>query len=366
MKILHLISSAGFYGAENVVATLACELSKLGHAATVGLFENAHCPANGVAEQMQARGVSIVRIPCRSRWDARAMTSIRQKIASDKFDLVHTHGYKSDIYGYFAARRSRIPMVATCHLWTGSTRAVRLYERLDAFFLRRASAVVGVSEAITFALQKAGVPAKRVQTIYNGINVPAFQNAAPNLRRELEIGKRPLIGTVGRLEKQKGIEYFIRAAKGVLSEFPDAMFVIVGEGSLRNELTRTIHELSLENNVCLLGERTDMTNVYASLDVFVLASIQEGMPMTVLEAMAAGKPVVATNVGAVGRLVISEQTGILVQPRSVGDLQTGVLRYLQDSEFCSRLGNSGKSLVESSFSGPRWPRITFRSIEMRF
>jgi glycosyltransferase involved in cell wall biosynthesis len=152
------------------------------------------------------------------------------------------------------------------------------------------------------------------------------------------------------LEAQKGFEYFIRAAKLVVSELPRATFVIVGEGSQRARLSGLIQELGLEANVLLLGHRNDMPRIYASLDVFVLASVDEGMPMTVLEALSAGCPVIATRVGSVDKLIINGQTGLLVAPRDVNMLSSAILQSLRDPIFARGLGRNGKRHVHSSFS----------------
>src|ERR1700730_18253178 len=110
MRILHLISSGGMYGAENVVAALALELERAGHFASVGVFENAHQPDRGVADEFARRGVRVVRVPCKGRFDWRSVANIRQLIKSSCFEVVHTHGYKSDIYGFLATRPLHVPL----------------------------------------------------------------------------------------------------------------------------------------------------------------------------------------------------------------------------------------------------------------
>jgi glycosyltransferase involved in cell wall biosynthesis len=142
----------------------------------------------------------------------------------------------------------------------------------------------------------------------------------------------------------------VQAAGEVISEFPQALFVIIGEGSLRSKLEGLIRQLGLESHVLLLGQRNDMPDVYASLDLFVLASIDEGMPMTILEALSVGKAVVATAVGAVKELVIPEQTGLLVQPRDVTALRDAILRCIRNPSFTRALERNGQKHVRDSFS----------------
>lgn len=350
MKILHLISSEGFYGAENVVAALAGDLQQSGHSACVGVFENAHAAPNSVAGQFESRGLQVIRIPCRSRFDLATVRRIREIIQAQEIDLVHSHGYKSDIYAWLAARRLHLPLMATSHLWTRQTATVRFYEFLDGLVLRRFDAVAAVSERIAGQLRQAGISDDKVSVIDNGIDLRPFQSPVPALKTEITAGDRLLIGTVGRLTAQKGIEYFLAAARQLLNEFSDALFVIVGDGSDREKLERMAGELNIAKSIHFTGARNDMPGIYASLDVFVLASISEGMPMALLEAMASGQPVVATTVGAVPQIVVPGETGMLVQPGDPVELASAIATLLRDPVLRDRVARKGQTKVREGFS----------------
>lgn len=356
MRILHLISSAGMYGAEAVVLNLAAAQKEQGHEPAIGVFHNRHSPHLEIAGEARKRSLAVEIFSCNGRFDWAAVRAIRDFVTANSIDIVHTHGYKSDIYGRFALNGLNAVFIATCHLWTRGTLSVRFYEFLDSLVLRGARRVVGVSDAITDLLAQAGLPRTKLATVYNGTDLSRFESPPRSLRGELGVGDSPLIGTVGRLETQKGIEYFIRAAREVLTEFPAAQFVIVGEGSLRSQLSELIGDLKVDASVRMLGERRDMPGVYASLDLFVLASIDEGMPMTVLEALAASRPVVATRVGAVSKLVVTDQTGLLVESRDVAALRDAMLRCLRDPAFARQLGSNGSRHVRNSFSADAMAR----------
>ena len=350
MKILHLISSEGFYGAENVVAALARDLQQSGHIVCIGVFENAHVAPNSVADQFESRGLRVTRIPCRRRFDLTVVRRIRKIIADEEIDLLHSHGYKSDIYAWLAARRLQLPIMATSHLWTGQTAAIRFYEFLDGLVLRRFHAVAAVSQRIAGELKQAGVAEKKISVIDNGIDLSPFDSAAPVLKAELHAAGRRLIGTVGRLTSQKGMDYFLGAAQKLLKEFPDLMFAIVGDGPDRQKLEQMAGELQIEKSIHFSGARNDMPGVYASLDVFVLASVAEGMPMALLEAMASGRPVVATAVGAIPQIVILGKTGMLVRPKDAGELANAVASLLRHQDLCERVARNGQTAVRRQFS----------------
>ena len=350
MNILHLISSGGMYGAETMLLNLAAAQKKLGCDPIIGVFHNTRNPHLEIAEAARARNLTVETIVCRGRIDAQTTKTIRDCVRRHETHLVHTHGWKSDMYGYFATKPLSVPAVATCHLWTRKTSAVRVYEFFDSLVLRRMDRVIAVSEAIAKTLRTSGIPESKILTVNNGTDFGDASDIAPSLRQELNCGDRLLIGTVGRLNKQKGIEYFLKAAREVADRYPTALFVVVGEGPERADLEALIGQLSLRDRAFLLGERQDMPGVYASLDLFVLASIDEGMPMTILEALAARKPVVATRVGAVEKLVVPQQTGLLVEARDVSALRDAMFQYLENPSLARELAQQGQSHVRRRFS----------------
>jgi len=352
MKVLHLISSGGMYGAEAVVATLASDLQNRGEDTIVGIFDNAHRPKIDASDRIEKAGIRVIRIPCSGRADRQTVRAIRRLMRTEQIDILHSHGYKADIYGYLAARRLSIPIIATRHnqRGLGHTFAIRLYEFVDILVLRHFNAVAAVSDLIAEELCRAGVAPKKVTVIGNGIDLSRFVGASPTLSKELNKGQRLFIGTAGRLIPQKGIEYFLMAASEVLKEFPTLLFGIVGEGLHRSALEGLMRDLDIERSVVFTGPRADMPNVYASFDIFVLPSLEEGMPMTVLEALASGLPVIATKVGAVAKLVFPNQTGILVQPSEAGGLSAALISLIRDPELRARLGQNGRSLVQNEYS----------------
>jgi len=292
----------------------------------------------------------VQKIVCRGRLDWRSVRAIREEIKCLNIDLVHTHGYKADIYGFLATRGLGLPLLSTCHPWTHDTDAICFYEYLDALFLRRFDAVVGVSDAIANSLRRSGIRDSKIHVIDNGIDLPLFSQARATLAHKNRKGPNLVVGTVGRLVPQKGMEYFLRAARDVLLDCADVFFVVIGSGPDREKLEKMARELAIEQNVAFTGHCTDMPSAYAFMDIFVLASIDEGMPMAILEALASRKPVVATSVGAVPRLIVPEKTGLLVAPRDVQALKLAILRLLNDSSLRSQLGSAGKALVRRAHS----------------
>jgi glycosyltransferase involved in cell wall biosynthesis len=343
MRVLHLISSQGPYGAENVLLNLAVASQLPGCNAVVGVLRDARNPHTEVADQARARGLEVEIFPCAGRLDPGAVAAIRRRLRALTVDVVHSHGYKANFYGYLATRRPRVPILSTCHTGTEAperTLALRLYERLDRLVLSRLDCVVAVSSSIAAWLEASGIPSSRIETIPSGIDVAAFSTAQPTLA-----GLPPgatAIGMVARLVRQKGPYLLLEAAREIAARFPESVFVFVGDGPERAGLEKSAAELGLAQRTFFTGQRSDMPGVYASLGVFVLPSFSEGMPVSILEAMGAGLPVVATRVGAIPELIEPGRTGILVEPGNAAALSNAIMKLLDDPQLARRLGDAAR------------------------
>lgn len=356
MRVLQLISSAGHYGAENMLLNLSQSLQRLGCEITVGVFYNTHRPNTELADQARAHGLPVVMIRCEGRADREAARAIAEAIRANQIELVHSHGYKADLYGFTVAKDLGVPILATCHNWPDKNLPLWVYSVLDRLMLRRFPQIVAVSENVRAALRRFGIPLSRISILGNGIDLEPFRAASPTLAAEIRKGDRLVVGLVGRLVPAKGPEYFLQAAREVLKRFPKTLFIFVGEGPEHRRLEKLTRELGIEHNVNFVGQRRDMPGVYSSLDVLALPSLTEGLPMTILEALAAKRAVVATRVGAIPDVVLHERTGLLIEPRDVSALQHALERLLGDAALRLRLGEAGCALVRQKFSAEAMAR----------
>jgi glycosyltransferase involved in cell wall biosynthesis len=348
VKVLQLISSGGYYGAENMLLNLCASQQIAGHENSLLLFYNVHVPNVEFYERARRRGLCVRMVHCRGRADWRAVSQIEDCIREDGIDLLHTHGYKADLYGFLAAWRCGKPVVATCHNWVGGTAALGVYNHLDRLALRRFNALAAVSDEVAQRLLDAGVPAEKVKTIANGVDVQAFESGRPLPTLRGAGGK--VVGVVARLDMQKGFEYLLRAVRELCLSFPTLQVVIVGEGPDRKAIEDLIKEYGLQCNVMLAGQQSDMPGVYAAMDIFVLPSLNEGLPMTVLEAMAASKPVVATRVGAIPSVIQNGENGLLVDPGDTDCLRQAIASLLNDPGRCRRIGEQAHDWVSRNYT----------------
>ena len=350
MNILQLISSGGYYGAESMLLSLARTLPELGCGSMVGVFADSRAQGKELEARAAAAGVAVETVPCNGKWDWNAVRRIRQLVETHSVDVLHTHGYKADIYGCLAVWPNRAALAATCHNWPDKSLTMRAYAAIDRWVLRRFDRVATASATVAEILSSAKVAAPKLQIVPNGVDMAPFRDADPRLRHELGVGSEPLIGFIGRCVPDKGGDQLISAAQAVRASYPNAKFVFVGDGPARGEWESLARKLGIASQVLFTGLQTDMPGVYASLDMVVLPSFVENMPMCLLEALSAARPVVATAVGAVPQVIIPGVTGLLCDPGDVDALSAAIKRLLREPDLARALGNHGRAHVARHYA----------------
>ena len=222
------------------------------------------------------------------------------------------------------------------------------------FLSHFAHKVVGVSEHTTENLRKyEHISSNRLETIYNGIDESRYTGSTDIAGKRKELGIRPngpVIGLGVRLCEQKGISYLLRAMPRVIESYPDISLVIAGTGPLENRLKSEARELELDPHVFFVGKRADMHEILNMLDVYVLPSLWEGLPMVLLETMAAECPIIATNVGGNPLAVQNGTSGILVPPEDENALSVEIIGLLSDEERRKKYRCNAKSMFDEKFS----------------
>lgn len=242
--------------------------------------------------------------------------------------------------------------------------------KYDIFYKRLAYSAVKKAIAVSYENRQNlvsifGLPEDKITVVHNGIDLSRFQNLDSNrlekIGKELQIPEDALIiTTIGRLHQQKGHEYLIKASKIVLSQFKDAIFLVVGEGELEDELQRMTNSLGLGDNFRHTGRRKEIPEILGLTDIFVLPSLFEGLPLVILEAMAAGKPVIASNISGIPEAVIDGATGILVPSQNEKELAGAILDLLTNSIKRKLMGENGKERASKYFSHKRMIEMTKR------
>jgi glycosyltransferase involved in cell wall biosynthesis len=353
MRVLQLISSTGFYGAEAVVNTLVEKLPSIGIETFVG-----HIRYGGqevLCLENHLRNCEVIPFEHTGRFEIGIVQRLRKELKRRKIDAIHSHGYKPNFYGGLAAKLSKISVMSTCHLWTKATPALRTYANLDAMMLRRFDKVVAVSEPIFRELQSARVPARNLALIPNGIATGRFATAAPAYRNLFEPDAF-IFGIACRQVEAKGVDLLLRAIPRVSALAPSTRFLIAGDGPRLNEYIALARSLEVYDKVVFLGRCNSMPEFYASLNTFVLPSRDEGLPIVLLEAMASGRMVIATDVGSVNSVVHDQENGLLIAPDNLEALILAMLSVVSNRDYLARFGSAAQKQVTSNFSFGRMVR----------
>lgn len=350
IHVLHLIDGLTFGGAETLLRDLAHGLETRGYRVTVG-----YSTPGPFVQELEKKGLTLRRIPRLALIDPVFLYKMYILMKADPPQIVHTHLFKSDFHGRLAARLAGVPVViSTLHnndVWARNWILGHLYGATARF----ADRLLAVSpEVREYHLKRTGVPEEKTVVVENGVNVAAFSGyevEARAIRKEFGIGSEtPLFGIIGRLKPQKDLPTFLRAAAQILDERPDSRFLIVGEGPLRDELEAEAKRLNLIPAVIFAGMRKDIPAIMNALDVMVLSSRWEGLPVILLEAMAASRAVVSTAVDGVKGVVIPNETALLVDVEDPVALAQACLRLAGNPDLRAALGVAGLKRVSTLYS----------------
>ncbi len=352
MRIVQLMASPFFGGPERQMLGLALSLPKEYRTTFLTFAERGRCRA--LLEQVQRHGLDGKALEHNFPNVPRAAREVARELRRLRADLLCCSGYKPDLIGWLAGRQAGVLVVSISHGWTAATLKVRFYEAIDRLVLRWLDAVVCVSEGQAVKVRQSGVPPERVVVIRNAIDPTTFAHPDPTARKELETlfeyTPRRIVGAAGRLSPEKGFDQLIDAAALVTRTAPDAGFVLFGDGPLREALSRRVIERGLTGRFVLAGFRADVGRFLPHLDLGVLSSFSEGLPVILLEIMAAGVPVVATAVGGTPEVIEEGVSGYLVPAGSPEVLARRVLEVLADEAVRREMGQRGRQRVRAEFT----------------
>jgi len=280
----------------------------------------------------------------RGPFDPRVLPNLLALARSKQARILHVHGYASADFGRLAAWRLGAALILHEHFADPKMPAYQsLADRALSGLTHRAIAVS--QSTAEFLVRDRYVRRDKVRLIFNGAPLEEFQPRDPrqsSLRKQLGLGDAPLVGTIGRLNTQKGHKYLLSAARQVLLRRKDVLFLIVGDGDLETELRQTARDLGISEHVVFAGHRTDIPNILSALEVLCLPSIYEGTPLTLFEGMAAAKAIVSTAVDGCGEVLEDGKTALLVPARDPDALAGALLRVLEDPDLRKSLGAAAR------------------------
>lgn len=366
MKILHIITRLMQGGAQENTLLCCEDLMRL-HGDEVllvtgppGLHEGDLLP------RARAGGCPLEIVPQMRRAilpgaDVLAYYKLKKIIRRFRPDVVHTHSAKAGILGRAAAHALQVPLVvhsihgAPFHPYQ-SAAARKLIIACERWAARRSHAFISVADAMTDLMVSAGVaPREKFTTIYSGMEVEPFLAAdghREDMRRRLGYSPQHIVvGKIARLFHLKGHQYVIQAARRVIDAQPQARFLFVGSGILRQRLEAQIATAGLADYFQFTGlvPREDIPRMISAMDVVVHASLREGLARVLPQALIAARPAVSFDIDGAREVVIDNVTGILVPPQSVPELSTALVTLVADPALRRRFGEEGRRRCREVF-----------------
>lgn len=325
-------------------------------------------------------GIHIYRLPC---WNALnstypipkpCLTSLRilLKLLRKKYDIINTHTrfFLSSFLGLILAKVKRTPLVHREHGARHSVVSSKVIDLLSQAYdhtigtliVKSAKINIGVSEASCGFLEHLG--ARNRQLIYNGIDTSIFRKRGTNYRQKLGISNNTILITfVGRLIYAKGVQDLLQAFPRIKEVVPDTKLLIVGDGYYRAHLEKPAAQNGCSRDTLFLGQKSqdEVIDILSATDIFVSPSYSEGFSISVAEAASIGLPIVATDVGNNGEIIIDHETGMLIKPGDVDQLEIKLCELIVNAELRKRLGENSRIFVKRKFD---WDKITEKHIKL--
>jgi glycosyltransferase involved in cell wall biosynthesis len=354
IRITYLITDSGVGGTEKMLAELILNLDRSRFEPDLIVLKE----PGATAKMLMEKGINVrsMSLPGRVSFGygfrlPGALIGLKRILAEERPEILHCFLFQANFMGRIAARCAGVPVnISSLRVEERERLSHVFFERISGFMV---TAYTAVCENVReFGIQKMGIPGDRIVTIANGITPELYQSGARDMiRKEFGINKdTPLIGTIGRLHHQKGMDILLKAAAEARERLPQMRVMIVGEGPEGKSLKGLARELGISDSVIFTGIRRDIPDILAALDLFVLPSRWEGMPNVILEAMAAGRPVVAADTGGAQELVSHEETGLLVPAEDVNSLSEAVIRLLSNPPDLEKMAERARGRVKDQYS----------------
>ncbi len=363
IRITFLIDGLGLGGAERLLVIYLQYLDRT-------LFEPRVCVMqiknnNPMAADIEKLGIPIDFVSVKRLASLEALPRLLRYLRRTRPHILHTQLEFADTLGTTAAKLLGIPTLSTLHTADAPQKGEKSYRRLKLrwWILRHfTTRIIAVSEMTRqHHLHTGNLSPQKVVSLHNGIDLTRFAHISStetaSLRASLGIPHNAhLLITVAVLRQPKGIQFLLDALPDILNVVPKTYYLIVGDGDYREKLEALATKNNITDHVIFTGARTDIPQLLATADIFVLPTLTEALPTVLAEAMAAEKPIIASNVGGVPEMLDDGQNGLLIPPANPPALTTACLKLLQNPQQAQAMGKTGRQIVEERFDIQRQVR----------
>ena len=350
MNILLLTTRLNIGGIGIYTTSLAAALKRKGHNLIVA------SSGGRLIDLISREGIEHIYLPIDTSAEVgphllKAYLILSRLIRDRGIQIIHAQTRVAQVIAALLSSSSALPYVTTCHGFFKK----RFFRRI---FPCWGSRVIAISDAVRDHLvDDMGVEKPDISLVYNGIDLSKFSRSDSRhdrdiIRKEYGVTGYPVIGTISRLSEVKGHRYILEAMPGILSQLPGAQLLIIGDGpsDYLDSLKRLSKDLGIAESVIFHPECEDTGAPLSIMDIFCMASLQEGLGLSILEAMAMRLPVVASDVGGINTLIKDRHNGILVPPKDPARIAQALISILQDKQRAAQMGDISRRIVEERFT----------------
>ena len=353
INVLQFITPTGFYGAERWILALNNNLdSDKVRSDLVVTSSKGRKPE--IINHFKSGACKSFDIEMEARFSLSAIRSLVKLIKQREIDIIHTHGYKSDILGLIAARYAGIKVISTPHgFGEPADLKLRAFIKLGKFALRFFDSIVPLSEQLVEEIRAAGISEKKMKFIRNAVDLKEVERFRLNKKKHNITGHKLRIGYIGQMIPRKKIDHLLDIYNQIWLENNNIELQLLGDGSSRDEMESYAATLPSSSSIHFLGFRNDRLELLSEFDLFVMTSSDEGIPRCLMEAVAMEIPVAAYDIPGIDQLVIHEKTGLLAKYADKPALQKYWQKLLNEKEYAEELASHGREFVNERYSGQR-------------
>lgn len=352
INILQFICPTGIYGAEMWIIALAKRLDAGKLTCQLAVTKDSPNQNLEICERIRTLGFPTHIIPMQGKFDPWAIKELVKLIKAQNIDIIHTHGYKSDLIGLIAAKIAGIKIIATPHGFENSNdKKLQFYIKLGLVALKFCNSIAPLSNDIQQELLNNYISPDRIRLIYNGVDLEEIEAITKPDQKDESDDK--LIGYVGQISLRKNVIDIIKAFDLLYRSHQNIRLKLVGDGPQREHLERFIIGLDSKQKIEFTGYRKDRLDILKTFDLFTMTSTLEGIPRAMMEAMALGVPVAAFDIPGVDTLITHEATGMLAPYGNVSVLRDHWKKILFDEQFSKQLAVRAKKKIYQKFSNQR-------------
>ncbi|MDP3979775.1 MAG: glycosyltransferase [Chlamydiota bacterium] len=348
--VLYIRQSSGGGGADAVIYQTASHPGLEHFQIIVANLRKRSVNLSMLTEKLSEKGVICFEIPGRIPiFDIFQFVRVLQLIKKYDIHIVHSHDSKANFYAIFLKIfKPKLRLLSTMHGWTNRSLKSRFYSRVDKFLLRKFAAVIAVSKRNEEIVRKFGV--RNAVLIRNAIDLSQWPLHLKERSNNSE--KKFYVGFVGRINVEKDPYLFVQVAKKLHTIDHHFMFIVAGQGPCLDAMKQTVKELSLEDHFSFVGQlgHVAMLKLYTSIDLLLMTSRTEGLPMALLEASSVGVPIVATRVGGVPEVIIHQVNGLLAEYGDSEGLADHIITIKRNQTLADDYVKAGREIIEKNFS----------------